>query len=299
MNTALLTLALVAGQTDSPRDGGRDRDRPAQNTQNVSPVEGTYEVVYLERAGVPQVLPKGTTVTVNGNVLTFNGKDARQGDIRLRFGPQNAVFAPHPELTGRRDDRTDRGTGSERTTGGGPARGNGVGSDSGVPSTTPVGGDQGVYVITQDYLVISLKDPMAGLNRTGNGTDAAAGPDAPKGSDRGTDVRNDRDRACTYPATNRETIPGYVRSAALLGVPQQRSHACDASRLGPANSLSVGSKGLARDANNDICIGRYGLRFRRLEFGKLPKVLNPSLSCPPDWSVGPSSHNHRAIARQV
>jgi hypothetical protein len=159
---ALLIAALIAQDPTRPAPRPSDRDAAAGRPT----VEGTWTVIAFERNGSPVDGAPSRTATVRGNMLSFSaGKsettketspDGTFSALRLEFGPRGAIRVT--ELAGgaaATDPKADR-----------PA------SDATAPGASEARG--GVYVLSRDYLVISVQE-----NRGGTGVGAgrpAVGP---------------------------------------------------------------------------------------------------------------------------
>ncbi|VTT97831.1 unnamed protein product [Gemmataceae bacterium] len=187
--------APPAAQPDARPGAAADPNRPAA----AATLDGTWSVVSIARGGRPLDGADKMTVAVKGNVLTFNaaagaaatggpapaGKDQLRA-MRLDFGPNGTVRVTEANADGKFDAGLVRpggvaGAGGANATAGtapGVAGAAGAGAGNTQPGTTTAGtGDHhgammGVYVLTPDYLALSVYD--TGID-SGTGRPATGG----------------------------------------------------------------------------------------------------------------------------
>lgn len=193
---ALVTLAQPPGVPDRGAAGDRPADRAGAAGMML---DGTWTVVAIERQG--RAVPTVRTATLRNNVLTFDaaggGASGTGGDrggagtgtgtggtgtggagvgatgtgallpMRLEFGPTGTVRVM--EMAG--------GAGGAGGTGGAADRAGGAEAAGGGAS-----GRTGVYVMTSDYLALSVLDTGTGSDLTAGGR---AGGTGTGGTDRG------------------------------------------------------------------------------------------------------------------
>src|SRR5437588_411407 len=142
----LLFAALLAAAADDPQRGRVD-PYSGRVGATATMLEGQWTVVYGEREG--QRLDKaGTTnATIRGNSLTFN-MDGQQHNWRLDFGAHQSLRAWH------------EGEGTRTSSGAsGTARNSGTHNSGGAGKA---GGHRGVYILSGEYLCLSLEPTDAG-----------------------------------------------------------------------------------------------------------------------------------------
>jgi hypothetical protein len=178
------------------------------------------------------------TVTIKGNVVTFDGGAGAPGGVkdmralRLDFAPGGTVRVSEAGADGKFDTPGGTGTGATRPGAGGtpPAGGTGTTPGAGDRAGTGAGAGRagaltGVYVMTPDYLAISVFDgaatgPGSGTTPGGTGTSITPGSSTttpPAGTTPGTGTTP---RPGTTPGTGADR-PGAGASA---GAPQMRTH---------------------------------------------------------------------------
>ena len=190
---ALLLAAVLGGQdpTTRPATGAGDRGRDAAGPVTL---DGSWAVVAYERDGSAVDGASSRTVTVRGNTMSFGtgrsgtgagpdaggGADAAFGTFRMEFGPRGTIRVT--ELgpgaaggTGTGGTGTGKGAGTGRTeTGAGTA----AGADTGIRT--------GVYVMSRDFIAITLHEDRGGPG-TGTGTSRPlTGPVTGTGTKTGT-----------------------------------------------------------------------------------------------------------------
>jgi hypothetical protein len=145
MNPLLFAALLVVAADDQQK--GRLDPYAGRAASIATMLDGQWTLVYGEREG--QRLDKaGTTnVTIRANVLTFN-TDGQQHNWRLDFGAHQSLRAWH-EGEGA---RTSSGTS-------GTTRNSGTDSSGGAGKA---GGHRGVYILSGEYLCLSLEPTGAG-----------------------------------------------------------------------------------------------------------------------------------------
>jgi hypothetical protein len=164
MNPLLFAALLVVAADDQQK--GRLDPYAGRAASIATMLDGQWTLVYGEREG--QRLDKaGTTnVTIRANVLTFN-TDGQQHNWRLDFGAHQSLRAWH------------EGEGA-RTSSGVSGTTRNSGTDS---STGKAAGHRGVYILSGEYLCLSLEPAGAGgIPSTASGTagarDTASGQSA-------------------------------------------------------------------------------------------------------------------------
>ena len=202
MNTILLAslLALNAdpqttGQTGTPPGGqaqiagpfgGRvsDRIRVDRFTSSSVKIDGDWAVVYMERDGRKFDPGKSDKVTIRNNMVTYSD-GGKEHTLRLEFGLMQTIIsypADNPRGSGDRNtndrnsiDRnyTNRNAGaSDRNKGSGDRNPRAAGDSGSRPDQDT---HVGVYVLSQEYLVISMDSSMTGITDTGGGERPLAG----------------------------------------------------------------------------------------------------------------------------
>src|SRR5262245_58859346 len=174
MKALMMTTALLAGQVAQPGGSGAGRDFPTAPT-----VEGNWAVVHMARDG--QTIPPAGLAMANirGGVLTFAGEGVQYPSIRLDFGAGYTVRASMT-LAG-----SGTGGGAAATPGGTTGR-TSVGPTPPAGTPAPPRADRptgpmtvnGIYVLSGDYLVLSLGttsgSPRAGSGQSGGCTGTGA-----------------------------------------------------------------------------------------------------------------------------
>ncbi len=167
MNALLIGTVLAVGQTASEIS-------PPPSTA----LDGIWKVVALEINGRPApVTEKDQSLAIHNNTLTMPGLAAMHGTVRLDLGPRGTLRAI-PAATGTGNRRDPSRSDSEIRTGAAVA---------GTAGTGIIGGANGVYVRTADYLVLTIGDPSAatatgtGVGETIQGRPGAAPEIAPAG----------------------------------------------------------------------------------------------------------------------
>jgi len=176
----------------------------------LSALDGTWTVVSAARDGKAVDGADKLTVTIRGGVVSFAGGDAdktKMRSMRLDFGPHGMVRVSEANADGRFDTTGSGGTGASGagSSPGGTTRpgggtgttpgGTGSGTQTGGTGTTPGttgsqtggtagsstggsstagsgthGGMMGLYVMTPEYLAVSVFDAGAGARPGGTGT---------------------------------------------------------------------------------------------------------------------------------
>jgi hypothetical protein len=185
MNAILLAgLLLAPPQAGQQGTTGRGSDAatPGQASASMPMVEGTWHIVYGEVDGRRLEGGAANTVTIRGNMLSFN-QGGQQRTVRLHFGPNQMAWADLAGGEGGRggqpgaaSDRTGR-TGTSDTQGGaagtaGQGQAGRTGQTGlGAPGAT-AGMHRGVYIATPEYLCLSFEGGTGGLHP---GTDTRPG----------------------------------------------------------------------------------------------------------------------------
>lgn len=188
MYAALLTAALAASQAPggSAPQPGRDAGAAGARSAAGSIPDGTWMVVSMERDG-RAVDAKNMTVTARDGVLSFTGGDTAGGlmrSMRLELAPAGVVRISDG-ATGA--GGAGRGTGSG-TGGTGGTSGSGTGgSDRGAGAAGAAGARTGVYVMTHDYVALSIPDAGGTGAGAGRGSGGAGGTGTGGKSGSGTD----------------------------------------------------------------------------------------------------------------
>jgi hypothetical protein len=175
---ASLTAALVVaqerpGQPGQPGQPGKGGDKGGQPGTATS-LDGQWTVVSAARDGKAVDGTDKMTVTIKGNVVTFTAGVGGQADkqmraLRLDFGPNGTVRVAEANADGKFADPGTR-PGGDRPGGdkdrpggerpGTAAQPGGAGQPGGTAAT---GGTMtGVYVLTPDYLAVSVFDAGTG-----------------------------------------------------------------------------------------------------------------------------------------
>lgn len=203
-----LVVAAYAGAQERPaQPPAQPNARPAAAAAPSAALDGTWSVVSIARGGRSLDGGDKLTVAIKGNVMTFNaaagaaatggpapaGKDQLRA-MRLSFGPNGTVRVTEADADGKFDAGLVRpggvvGAGGANATAGtapGVAGAAGAGAGNTQPGTTTAGtGDHhgamaGVYVLTDEYLALSVYD--TGID-SGTGRPAAGGAATPPAPD--------------------------------------------------------------------------------------------------------------------
>jgi len=216
LTAALLALALPAlmlvAQEPPGTPGGGTTGRPGGGARaGTSLTDGTWTVVSASRNGKAMDNASKMTVTIRNNVVTFSGAGKGTGggtdtttmrNLRLDFAPQGMVRVTEAGADGkfgtpgggtgtapgagtRPDTETRPGSG---TPGAGTRPGTGTGTAGGGAGglSGRTGNMSGVYVMTDDYLAISVFDARS---TTPGGTDRPGTTPARPGDRPGTGTR--------------------------------------------------------------------------------------------------------------
>lgn len=174
--TLLTALAILVqppvGQPNPPGQPGRERDARAGQTAMHS-MDGKWTIVAFEKNGQPVANGTSMTATIQNNVLTFaGGADTnRPHTMRLESSPLGGMIVSIPA--------SGAGAGTP-----------GVGTPPGTPPAAPPGAGasaatlprMGTVIHTRDYLVIALRENLAG---PGRGAPGAGLPTPPPPAGRG------------------------------------------------------------------------------------------------------------------
>jgi hypothetical protein len=183
---ALAALLVVAGQAQQPGTPG-GRPYSGRGASAATMIEGQWTLVYGEREG--HRLDKTTNVTIHDNRLTFD-MNGQQHNWRLEFGPRETLRAWHEGEGARTGAGTSGATGKSGT----------AGTTTGREAAE--GAHRGVYVLSGNYLCLSLERGMAGA-RTAAG---AAGPATERPNRTGTGGVGNREGG----AAGTVTAPGAM-----------------------------------------------------------------------------------------
>jgi hypothetical protein len=209
---SLLVLNAVAqaeAQTSKPagqagaQPARPDRTRPDRIDAGDAKIDGQWIVVYMEKDGKKGDTGTNESVTIRNNVASWTegGKEHR---MRLQFGPMQTITSYPDEGTSGSTERTRRSTDTTETD-----RVADLGRDS-KDDRTARGGDRreaaddrkeegthrGVYILSNEYLCISMNDMAASRDTGGRrATDSGVRPagntprEAGQAADRGSSVR--------------------------------------------------------------------------------------------------------------
>jgi hypothetical protein len=182
ISAALLMAQERPGQPGTqPGQGDKTGDRAGQGGMAAS-IDGNWTVVNAARDGKAVDGADKMTVSIKGNVVTFAGGAGGVGDknqmraLRLDFGPQGTIRVAEAGADGKFGDTG--GTGKDRPGAGGTAVPPTGGTQPGAGAAQPgsaggIGGADrhgtmsGVYVLTHDYLAISVFDVGTGTGTGG------------------------------------------------------------------------------------------------------------------------------------
>jgi len=192
MKAIVLAAVLFAAPQTGQSTGQATRGSDASDQASAAPmVEGTWQVVYAEKAGHRIEGSTLQSVMIRGNTLSFT-HDGQQRSVQLRFGPHQTVWADHASgqsgtegtrsgqggTTGRSDQGRQGGTGSDQdrrgTAGQGRTTQDGAGSGQRTAGSGQ-GPHRGVYIASQEYLCLCFEDGLSSGGRTGSGTGTGAG----------------------------------------------------------------------------------------------------------------------------
>lgn len=204
---AALFAATVIGASQPDRPGSADQpDRTnAATADKAASADGEWTVVSASRDGSAVDGADKLTVTIKGNVVTFAsmaGGDSDKSKMRalqLDFGPQGTLRVAEAGADGKFGTG---GTGGTVTPGGTGTQPDGRGA---------AGSLRGVYVMTPDFLALSVFTPGKGAGTGGSGGPGGTGS-APRGRDD------------TSPAGGTGTQPGGTGSAATTAGPRMKTH---------------------------------------------------------------------------
>lgn len=282
---ATLTAAALVLAAAQPPDTGRPGQpgstpgigQPGTTTGGPM-IDGNWTVVALEKNGQPVTDAARTmTVSIRGNVATFNrtgsaaaggttgvqpaggtgttagaGGSSEMRAMRLEFGTGGTIRVMEAGADGKFGAGTPGTPGTTGTPGAGtPGSSPGLGAQSGVRT--------GVYVLTQDYLAVSIQDTGTAAGQTGGTGTTLPGTGTPRPGTTGTD--RDRPRS-DRPGAGTNTQPGGTAGAAQPGggttvvgdgrLPAQRSYVTvilrrdTGSRPGATGGGTTGTPGLDR-----------------------------------------------------
>lgn len=237
----LLMAAFVGAQDRSAQPGQTgDRDRAGQpggagTGGHATALDGTWTVVSAARDGKAVDGAGKLTVSIKNNVATFAGGagGADKGQmraLRLDFGPQGTVRVSEANADGKFDG--PGGTGGTGTPGGDPKSG-GTGTPPAATGSQPGGTGagigaagllRGVYVLTPDFLAISVFDTGtgsdAGTSTPGSGTTPGGGI---KSGGSGTTQPGGTGTTTTQPGGTGTTPQAGTSAAGAAGGPQIQS----------------------------------------------------------------------------
>jgi hypothetical protein len=145
MNPLLFAALLVVAADDQQK--GRLDPYSARAGATATMLDGQWALVYGEREGQRLEKTGTTNVTIRANTLTFN-MDEQQHNWRLDFGAHQSLRAWHE------GEGTRTSSGASGTT-----RHSGTDSSGGAGKA---GGHRGVYILSGDYLCLSLEPAGAG-----------------------------------------------------------------------------------------------------------------------------------------
>lgn len=154
---ATLTAAALAFAAAQPPAAAQPAGAPHS-------IDGNWTIVCLEKNGQPVADAKNMTVSIRGNMITFNKAGTTEASpnmkaMRVEFGQNGTV---------RVSETDDNKFGST-------APATAPGTTPGTPGTgAPAGTKSGVYVLTQDYLAVCVHDAGAGT-RPGTAATPQAG----------------------------------------------------------------------------------------------------------------------------
>jgi len=224
---AVFAAALVNAQErpgqPGERPGAGDRPGQAGDAGGTGSLDGTWTVVSAARDGKAVDGSDKITVTIKGGVVSFVGGAGAGGadkgqmrSLRLNFGPRGIVHVSEANADGKFDASGDTGSGANpgkgTQPGGQPAAG-GTGNQPGGAGAgaTNRGTMHGVYVMTPDFLAISVFDSDMGAGGTGTTPGTRPGGTGTTPGAGGT----------TQPGTS---TPGAAGTAGGLSGPQMKSH---------------------------------------------------------------------------
>jgi len=230
-----LFAATVIGANQPDRTASADqpdRTKAGATADKAASVDGEWTVVSVSRDGSAVDGADKMTVTIKGNVVTFASMAGGDNDkskmraLRLDFGPQGTLRVAEAGADGKfgtggpgSTGTTPGGTGS--TPGGRDTPAAGTGTQPGGTSTQPgslrAGGSlSGVYVMTPDFLAVSVFTPGTGTGGSGRpgGTGTAPGGrnDTPPPGGTGTQPGG------------AGTQPGGSGAGATTAGPQMKTH---------------------------------------------------------------------------
>jgi hypothetical protein len=170
MNALFFAGLLLVAADDQQK--GRIDPYSGRAGPTATMLDGQWALVYGEREG--QRLDKaGTTnVSIRANVLTFN-MDGQEHNWRLDFGPHQNLRAWHEGEGARTNSGTFGARGNSGTDSSGTAKAGGRAVDS--------GGQRGVYILSGEYLCLSLEPMAQGRSPSTAGGTAGRGRDATSG----------------------------------------------------------------------------------------------------------------------
>jgi hypothetical protein len=198
-----MLAALLAPGFD-PQPTPPTRPGAAQQAQATSPLDGTWTVICAEKDGQKLAENQNHTVTIRGNVLTWN-KDGQEHRVHLQFAANHRVIAtpeavqhaaPAPARAGEQQQARPAGTtpkpgepaqapgardqNSQRpgTTLPAPAQAAAGTRETGTPGQHPAaqgGPHEGFFIETSDFLCLAFDQGFGG-EMHGKVTAAAANP---------------------------------------------------------------------------------------------------------------------------
>jgi hypothetical protein len=91
MNFLMLAALLLAGQNAQQAPPNQQHAAPGQQMAS-SGIDGNWSVLFCEKDGQKVTTNRGETVTIKGNVLTWN-KDGKEHRVHLNLGPNHMLTA--------------------------------------------------------------------------------------------------------------------------------------------------------------------------------------------------------------
>jgi len=244
MHKSLLSAVLVvlfaaavigASQPDRPASADQpDRTKAGATADKAASVDGEWTVVSASRDGSAVDGADKMTVTIKGSVVTFasmagGGNDkSKMRALRLDFGPQGTLRVAEAGADGKFGTGGTGGTGTPGGTGTNPGGRDtppaaGTGTQPGGTGTQPgglgtAGSLSGVYVMTPDFLAVSVFTPG-----TGTGTGGSGRPGGTGSTPGGQNDTPPTGGTGTQPG-GAGTQPGGTGSGATTAGPQMKTH---------------------------------------------------------------------------
>ncbi len=219
-------VAAVALAAPQDRPGQTQPDRANRAADQPVTLDGEWTVVSAARAGAAVDGADKMTVSIKGNTVTFNSAAAggpnKMRAMRLDFSGNGRLTVREANGDGKFD--TPGGTGTTgtappATTTPPPAGGTDANRATDATRTTTAGAMSGVYVLTPDFLAISVFEP------SGSGTRTAPATGTGTGTNPGTTPPAD---APAPPAGGTAAQPGGTGPGGSAGItalgPQMKTH---------------------------------------------------------------------------